>query len=385
MSHQQDAILFLTSWYPVESNPTHGIFIRNHAIALSQFQKVVVVYVYSSNQKSSGEIEETIVNENLTEYRVCYSKAFFTIKPLTSFFQFIKFKKAHRQLIKHLQVKRIRVKAIQVNVIFPVALVLNLYKKAFNAEHTILEHWSGYLKQDGNFKGGILKRTTESAITRAKKIWHVSEPQKQAMLAHGLNGQYELIYNVVDTTIFKPAEKTTTRIQLLHVSSLVEREKNITGTFNVIKKLQERGLDFDFVVIGGEAEQLSAAKNLAQKLEIKNIKFTGVLKPQEVAKYMQQSSALILFSHFEGMPVVVLEALSCKLPVFASKVGQLPYMINQEFGVLTESSDENKMSEALEKLIKGESQYNHLAMREFVLKNASMNSVGKQMSDFYNQ
>lgn len=205
------------------------------------------------------------------------------------------------------------------------------------------------------------------------------------MLAHGLNGQYELIYNVVDTTIFKPAEKTTTRIQLLHVSSLVEREKNITGTFNVIKKLQERGLDFDFVVIGGEAEQLSAAKNLAQKLEIKNIKFTGVLKPQEVAKYMQQSSALILFSHFEGMPVVVLEALSCKLPVFASKVGQLPYMINQEFGVLTESSDENKMSEALEKLIKGESQYNHLAMREFVLKNASMNSVGKQMSDFYNQ
>lgn len=385
MSHQQDAILFLTSWYPVESNPTHGIFIRNHAVALSQFQKVVVVYVYSSNQKSSGEIEETIVNENLTEYRVCYSKAFFTIKPLTSFFQFIKFKKAHRQLIKHLQVKRIRVKAIQVNVIFPVALVLNLYKKAFNAEHTILEHWSGYLKQDGNFKGGILKRTTESAITRAKKIWHVSEPQKQAMLAHGLNGQYELIYNVVDTTIFKPAEKTTTRIQLLHVSSLVEREKNITGTFNVIKKLQERGLDFDFVVIGGEAEQLSAAKNLAQKLEIKNIKFTGVLKPQEVAKYMQQSSALILFSHFEGMPVVVLEALSCELPVFASKVGQLPYMINQEFGVLTESSDENKMSEALEKLIKGESQYNHLAMREFVLKNASMNSVGKQMSDFYNQ
>lgn len=385
MSHQQDAILFLTSWYPVESNPTHGIFIRNHAVALSQFQKVVVVYVYSSNQKSSGEIEETIVNENLTEYRVCYSKAFFTIKPLTSFFQFIKFKKAHRQLIKHLQVKRIRVKAIQVNVIFPVALVLNLYKKAFNAEHTILEHWSGYLKQDGNYKGRILKRTTQAAIANAKKIWYVSEPQKQAMLAHGLNGQFELIYNVVDTTIFKPAEKTNTRIQLLHVSSLVEREKNITGTFNVIKKLQERGLDFDFVVIGGEAEQLSAAKNLAQKLEIKNIKFTGVLKPQEVAKYMQQSSALILFSHFEGMPVVVLEALSCELPVFASKVGQLPYMINQEFGVLTESSDENKMSEALEKLVKGESQYNHLAMREFVLKNASMNSVGKQMSDFYNQ
>lgn len=385
MSNEQDAILFLTSWYPVESNPTHGIFIRNHAIALSQFRKVIVVYAYSSNQKSSLQIEETIVNQNLTEYRLCYSKSFFSVKPLSSFLQFIKFKKAHQQLIAHLQQKKIKVKAIQVNVIFPVAMVLDLYRKAFKADYTIVEHWSGYLKQDGNYKGGILKRTTQAAIASAKKIWHVSEPQKQAMLEHGLNGQYELIYNVVDTTLFKPGKKSNSRIQLLHVSSLVEREKNISGTFKAIKKLQDKGFDFDFVVIGGDNEELNNAKILAKELQLANVKFTGVLKPEQVAEYMQQSDALILFSNFEGMPVVVLEAMSCGLLVFVSKVGQLPYIINKDYGVLVDTGNESQLVSGLESLINGQIKFDSVAMREFVLTHASMEAVGQQLNTFYKQ
>ncbi|MBL7894451.1 MAG: glycosyltransferase family 4 protein [Bacteroidia bacterium] len=385
MSNEQDAILFLTSWYPVETNPTHGIFIRNHAIALSQFRKVIVVYAYSSNQKSSLQIEEAIVNQNLTEYRLCYSKSFFSVKPLSSFLQFIKYKKAHQQLIAHLQQKKIKVKAIQVNVIFPVAMVLDLYRKAFKADYTIVEHWSGYLKQDGNYKGGILNRTTQAAIASTKKIWHVSEPQKQAMLEHGLNGQYELIYNVVDTTLFKPGKKSNSRIQLLHVSSLVEREKNISRTFKAIKKLQNKGLDFDFVVIGGDVEELNNAKNLAKELQLANVKFTGVLKPEHVAEYMQQSDALILFSHFEGMPVVVLEAMSCGLPVFVSKVGQLPYIINKDYGVLVNTGNESQLVSGLENLIKGQLKFDSVAMREFVLMHASLEAVGKQICDFYSR
>lgn len=385
MSSNQGAILFLTSWYPVESNPTHGIFIRNHALALSKFQKVIVVYAYSSNRHTSREIEETVVNENLTEYRLCYSKSFFTVKPFSSFLQFIKFKKAHKQIISHLQKKQMKIKAIQVNVIFPVALVLDLYKKSFNAEHTILEHWSGYLKQDGNYKGGVLKRTTQAAIAGAKKIWHVSQPQKEAMQQHGLNGNYELIYNAVDTEVFKQAKKYNTRINLLHVSSLVEREKNLQDTFSAIQELQKKGYDFDFTVVGGEGEELNGARDLARKLNLKNTTFKGVLKPVQVAEQMQQSTALILFSHYEGMPVVVLEALSCGLPVVASKVGQLPFIINESFGKLVETKNQNQLVTTLEQVINNKFSFNSEQMRNFVLEKASYSAVGKQLSDFYSK
>jgi hypothetical protein len=30
------SVLFLSSWYPTIEYPTHGIFIRNHALALSK-------------------------------------------------------------------------------------------------------------------------------------------------------------------------------------------------------------------------------------------------------------------------------------------------------------------------------------------------------------
>ena len=107
-------------------------------------------------------------------------------------------------------------------------------------------------------------------------------------------------------------------------------------------------------------------------------------KPDVVARYMQQSTALVLFSHFEGMPVVVLEALSCGLPVFASKVGQLPNIITSEFGVLVDVNNQNQLISALEKLFQSEYQFNSAAMRDYVIKHASFYAVGKQMNDFYN-
>lgn len=383
MSSNQDAILFLASWYPVNQNPTHGIFIRNHALALSRFQKVIVVYAYSSATGPYYKPVETKINENLTEITIKYSKPLIAVKPFSSAIQFLKLKKAHHFLIHHLLHHHAEIKAIQVNVVFPAAVVLEEYKKHFNVPHTVLEHWSGYLPQDGNYHGSTLKRYIEKCISTAKKIWHISQPQKEAMQAHGLNGNYELIYNAVNTEVFTQQKNTSTRIKLLHVSSLVEREKNISGTFRVVKALQDKGYDFDFVVAGGDGEELQAAKNLAQQLHLKNSLFTGILSPEKIAAEMQSATALILFSHFEGMPVVVLEAMSCGLPIIACKVGQLPFMITNEFGVLVDVNNEGQLLLALEEVCLNKSNFNKAAMREFVLKHASYEAVGKQMSEFY--
>lgn len=383
MAESRQAILFLASWYPVEYNPTHGIFIRNHAIALSKYRKVIVVYAYCSRERPHYKIHKINVNENLTEYFIRFTKPAISIKPFSSALQFFKFKKAHKILIKEIKKSNLHICSIQVNVVFPAALALHLYKKAFNAYHTVLEHWSGYLPQDGNYTGSIMKKTTESCISSAKKIWHISDQQKEAMLNHGLKGNYELIYNVVDTDVFCPSEHKKTKIKLVHVSSLVEREKNMEGTFKAIKYLQDKGLDFDFTVIGGDKEELDEAKSLAKKLQLEKIEFTGTLKPSLVAKHMQEASALILFSHFEGMPVVALEALSCGLPVFASRVGQLTQIIKPEFGVLVDINDHTQISDALIKLFNNGYQFNPGAMREFVLQHAAYDAVGKQLSEAY--
>lgn len=383
MSNQR-AILFLASWYPVNTNPTHGIFIRNHAVALSHFQNVVVVYAYSSEEGPHYKVEHKNVNQNLTEYFVKFPKSNFALKSLQSF---LNFKKAHGVLINYLIQKHIEPIAIQVNVVFPVAVALSMYKKAFKVKHTVLEHWSGYLKSDGNYNGSIMKYFTKQCIAYAGKVWHISMPQKNAMLLHGLKANYELIYNAVNTTVFKPAKEDETRdkVQLLHVSSLVEREKNLTGTFKVLKKLQDAGYDFDLVVAGGEGVELYNAKKLAGEIKLSNVRFTGNLPPEKIAELMQQSGALILFSHFEGMPVVALEALSCGLPVFATKVGQLPFIIKEEFGDLCDAGDAKEMYHMLENYFENRYKFNSQAMRQFILQYASYDAVGKQMNEYYKE
>ena len=122
---------------------------------------------------------------------------------------------------------------------------------------------------------------------------------------------------------------------------------------------------------------------MAEQLKLHDISFTGNLPPEKIAELMQKSSALLLFSNYEGMPVVVLEALSCGLPVFASEVGQLPFFVREDFGVLVKTKNEDELFKSLKKLIQNKYSFNSVAMREFVLKHASFEAVGKQMSDFY--
>jgi glycosyltransferase involved in cell wall biosynthesis len=380
MNQGNRAILFLTSWYPVQSNPSHGIFVRNHALALSQYQNVIVAYAYSCDKGPYYKVEHKNVNQNFTEYFVRYPKSSSLLKSWQSF---SKFKKAHRLLISHIAQKHVDVVATQLNIIFPAAVVLPMYKRAFLGKHTIVEHWSGYLENDGNYKGFLLKYFTKKCFSSAAKIWHVSEAQKEAMKKHGLNGNFELLYNAVNTKIFALKRNEPERIKLLHVSSLVEKEKNISGTFRIFKKLQDDKLEFDIVIAGGDGHELDAAKKMAEQSGLNNITFTGSSAPERIAELMQESTALVLFSNYEGMPVVALEALSSGLPVFASKAGQLPFMIKDEFGVLVDIGNEEQMTEALKKLFSKQYHFNSSAMHDFVVKHASYEAVGKQMNEYY--
>lgn len=381
MSQDKQTILFLASWYPTPQNKNHGIFIRNHAIALSKYMPVIVVYAHSTSLTEDFKITKN-KQGNFEEWLLEYPKS--TVPVFSSIVKFFRFKKAYKLLLSELIKNNVSIKAIQLNVVFPAALALSIFTDHFKVPYTIVEHWSGYLPEDDNYKSGIVKDATKKAIRSAIKIFYVSEKQKQAMLNHGLTGNYELLYNVVDTSVFKEnKQEKSQRPLLLHVSSLVEREKNISGTLRVAKKLQEAGNDFDLIFIGGEQGSVDHYKKEATALQLQSITFTGKRSQAEIAAYMQQAHALILFSNYEGMPVVVLEALASGLPVFTSKVGQLPNMISNDLGKMVEVNDEAALKTELELFLQGKTKFDSNKMIEFVSQNAAYEVVGKKLADVY--
>lgn len=383
--HLNKSVLFLPSWYPTKQDPTHGIFIQNHAKALARFTKVVVVYAYSVKGTATNQIT---INEdgNLTEIRFAYPKTTVTIPFAKHYSQFTNYVNAYKKLLQYLIDHNISVSAIQVNVAFPASIILDLFKDHFKVKHTLVEHWSGYLHEDGNYKGPILKRYTKYCFKDTSKIWYVSEKQKQALIEHDLKGDFELLYNAVDTSIFKIDRKEEKKkITFLHVSSLVEREKNLKGTFAALKLLQDKNLEFELIVIGGNAESIAETKLLQDTIGVQHVTYLGYQNKENISSFMNWCDALLLFSHFEGMPVVVLEALACGLPVFTSQVGQLPHLITEEFGRTSPVNDVQHFAGHLENFINKSYSFNSEKMSQFISNNASFDAVGKQMWNFYSR
>lgn len=89
---------------------------------------------------------------------------------ISGLIKLIRFKASYKKLLNELILSNYSIKAIQLNTIFPAAMVLPLFKNKFKVPYTIVEHWSGYLSEDGNYRGFLLKYVTKKTISLAKRF-----------------------------------------------------------------------------------------------------------------------------------------------------------------------------------------------------------------------
>lgn len=153
-----------------------------------------------------------------------------------------------------------------------------------------------------------------------------------------------VIYNGIDTDYFNPDKVegdyyrnkfglNSNDIVICFVGRLSEEKhpENVIELANLFKR--EGGERYHFFMAGsgdkyGEIFQLIEKYNLNQRVFL-----LGEL--DDVRKLLKDSDILYLCSEIEGLPIVVLEAMSMGVPVVASNVGGLPEMIDEgENGIL---------------------------------------------------
>ena len=88
---------------------------------------------------------------------------------------------------------------------------------------------------------------------------------------------------------------------------------------------------------------------IAYTKQYQNISYAGSVQKEELAVLMQQSSALLFPSiWYEGMPLTIIEAFASGLPVIATKIGAMEYMVTHNHdGLLFEAGNGKELEAAL--------------------------------------
>jgi colanic acid/amylovoran biosynthesis glycosyltransferase len=104
--------------------------------------------------------------------------------------------------------------------------------------------------------------------------------------------------------------------------------------------------------IAGDGPLADELIKLARQLEIEDwVDFLGYQRPFEIKTLLQKADAIVLSSHSEGFPVVLMEAAAARLPMIASRITGIPEILDEGInGAFIVPGDAEQQSEVLKKL-----------------------------------
>ena len=121
--------------------------------------------------------------------------------------------------------------------------------------------------------------------------------------------------------------------------------------------LRERGLKFSCKIIGGGELQEKLNQQISALKLNGIVELLGPLPQEKVAMLLPradcyvQPSVITSSGKMEGIPVALMEALACSLPVVATNISGIPELVKPGVtGILVEPGDEASLANAIEKV-----------------------------------
>lgn len=376
-------MLFLSAWFPNRVTPFNGDFIERQAIAVSAFCRVSVVHVVAENRTQGrlfeiNEIHQGGLYEVIVYFRKNRCRLRMLAQPVNHFRYISGYLKGYRLVRKNIG----KPSVIHANIISPILIPAVFLSTVNGIPYIVSEHWTRFLSDDTG-PAFILKL----ALSKAFAVVTVSRNLQHALREkHGIGSRFYVVPNVVDTRVFIPENDAPVgrMKQLIHVSSMKEDQKNICGIIRAVKRLSNIRNDFRFVFIGDfQTHQVELAETLG--LIHHFVLFMGEKTHAEVAVAMKESHGLVLFSNRENLPCVILESLSCGLPVISSDTGGISEWINIENGILVRPGDEDALLNAMDHILNHYKAYNAGNLHRFAVKHFSNEVIAGQLLQIYQE
>ncbi|MBW1816712.1 MAG: glycosyltransferase [Deltaproteobacteria bacterium] len=198
----------------------------------------------------------------------------------------------------------------------------------------------------------ILARAT---FKKFDKIIAVSRGLEKAMLELGVHRK-KIVFlpNGVDVESFTPSNQPASKNNILWIGRMTE-EKGLAYMIEAMVEIVDKKPDVKLILVGsggleGRLRRMTVRLGLGT-----HVSFEGKRPHYEIPNYLRRARLLVLPSLSEGLPVAMLEALSCGIPVVGSRIGGISEVIKDgETGFLVTPGAPEELSAAIIKLLSEE-------------------------------
>jgi len=250
-----------------------------------------------------------------------------------------------------------KISIIHANWIIPQGLVAAFYKKLLNRKIKILltSHGSDLNVSFGSAGTALVSFALKNADVLAAVSNSLCERAKQL----GFTKEVEVIPMGIDTKLFKPVDD----VQALRSKLQIKKWMLLfVGYFNEVKGIEYilhalpeilKSHPETTLVLVGDGILKDKLKRMCEELQIQEaVKFTGLLRPDELPAYYSAADIVLMPSLSEGSPVVLPEAMSCGAIVIASDLPVYKEHIrNGENGFIVRQKNSTDIAEKVKHLL----------------------------------
>ncbi len=210
------------------------------------------------------------------------------------------------------------------------------------------------------FKHEVDRNALSRKIAAARFVVTVSEFNRDYLqsIAGDSNGRIALVHNGIDLSRFSPnGAPPPSPFTILCVARLVEK-KGLPVLVEACRILRDRQLSFRCEIIG-KGRMRSQLESLITRWSLRDqVRLLGPKTQMEVREHFRSAHIYVLPSivgsdgNQEGLPVSIVEALACGLPVVTTPVTGIPEVVRDGHnGLLVPMGEPEALANALTRII----------------------------------
>lgn len=266
---------------------------------------------------------------------------------------------------------------IHAQVSFPAGYIAMELASKFDIPFVITEHMSPFPMPGVK---DVLKKKILPALRVANKVMVVSQHLKEKLKTYQIKS--ELAANFIDEIFFNVGEASNLGNQFTLVAvGRLEKQKNYPLLIKAVDELRQQGLDLQ-LKIAGEGTERKKISELIQRLGLQSqIELLGDIEKDSLKLLLHSAHRFVSSSLHENMPVAILEALACGLPVISTPWQGADKMMDFEISEIAPSFDLNDFSKAISQSV-GKA-YNKEQIRQFYINRYGNKVVINELESTY--